>query len=180
MTYDLDRIYEPEQLDQLAKDLVTARREPLTPVEDSSLRRWKRQGVSARIRRAPDARLTCWPTDVPTSAIPSHFRGQRMSGREVMAALRGEKDVYGVSCRAYFDKPDKDLLRAAALMDTVRPGERSIFDRAADSIERDSYLVIRCADKAELRQIVGRFRDAGVVHITLDDLRVGDPTPVRT
>jgi hypothetical protein len=178
MTYDLDKVYEPEQLDQLAKDLVVARREPLTPLEDASLRRWKRQGVSARIRRLPDARLTCWPADLPSSAIPSHFRGQRMSGREVMAALRGEVDVYGVSCRAYFDKTDKDLLRAAALMDTVRPGERSVFDRAADSIERDSYLVIQCSDKEELRQIIGRFRDAGVVHVTLDDLRMGQPVRV--
>ncbi len=176
---DRDRVYEPEQLAQLGRDLVKARGgKKLDPFEKSSLKRWARQGLSARIRQMPASvggGLTCWPTDLTTSPSPSRVGKKRTTAREAMAFLRGEQD-YRVSVGVRFDKTDLDLLRAAALMSKV--GD-DMFDHAVKAVERDTYLVVQVMSVDELKEIIARFRDAGIVHVTLDTLRVGETKPVR-
>jgi hypothetical protein len=171
---DRDRVYEPEQFGQLARDLVAARRQKLDPFEAASLNRWKREGRDARIRRLNDGKLTCWPVDLPTSPGPSHIQGKRTTAHDAMAFLRGEKD-YGVSVGIRFDSTDLDLLRAAAITEK----DNKLFLEAAASIERNSYLVVRCMSAEELQAIVKRLAKAGVPHVTIDTLRVGDTKPVR-
>lgn len=174
---DLDRIYEPEQFNQLARDLVAARGTPLKPYEDGSLRRWKREGRDCRIRRLNDGQLTCWPIELPDRPEQSYINGRPTSPHAAMSFLRGDSD-YGVSVGIRFDKTDIDLLRAAALVEK-NPRHKKQFQEAISSIERDSLLVVRVMTEQELHDLMARFMQAGIAHVTFENLRVGKQSPIR-
>lgn len=169
MTVDLDREYQPEQLDELGRDLVKMRGKPLDPLEKGTLERWKRDGIAARMHRTPLATggITCWPADLPEG------RPERQSGRSVIDQLSGANTV---PIKFQFDKMDLNVLRAAALMDAPPHGEGSLFMRAANSIRDESYLVTRIAadpvqGQKELHDLLARFANAGVAHVTVSPLR---------